>query len=220
MLLRVPKSSARLRVNQIFCLGVNYNEHASEMNVAPPKWPLFFLKSTSSLIRDGESIVIPPQSSNVHHEVELAVIIGKGGKNITSARAFDHVLGYAVFNDVTARDLQEKAKEKGLPWTLCKGFDTFGPISDVALKEDIPDPHDLSLKLWVNGELKQSSNTSRLIFKIPHVIEYLSSVITLNKGDIIATGTPSGVSAIKAGDVVVAEIERVGKLTNPVRDHH
>lgn len=217
MLLKIRKSNSRIRVNQIFCLGTNYLEHAEEMKVSPPKYPLFFLKSVSSLIGDGEYIVIPPQSSKVHHEVELAVVIGKNGKKISSKDAFDYVLGYAVFNDVTARDLQEKAREKGLPWSLCKGFDTFGPISEIVPKEEIPDPHNLELKLWVNDELRQSSNTSRLIFKIPQVIEYISSVISLKRGDIVATGTPSGVSCIKPGDVVVAEIEKIGKITNKVR---
>ena len=201
----------------IFCLGRNYVAHAHELGNQVPDEPVIFLKPTSCLIREGSDIVLPPRSSNVHEELELGIVISKDGKDIPQGNAFEHVLGYLVLLDITARDLQDKAKAKSLPWAVSKGYDTFGPISDMVMKDGVADPQDLDLRLWVNGELRQDSNTSLMIFKIDFLISYLSAIFTLSRGDIIATGTPAGVSQIRAGDVLRGQISGVGDVTFKVR---
>ena len=215
--LKILGEDSRVKVGKIVCLGRNYAAHAREMGVAPPKEPVLFFKPSSAVIRDGESIVIPPGIGETHHEVELAVVIGKDCHLTPAAEALEKVLGYAVLIDVTAREMQAAAKAKGLPWTLAKGMDTFCPISDVRLRSDAPDPGGLSLRLTVNGELRQDGNTADMIWSVPEIIEYISARITLERGDVIATGTPAGVSAIVPGDRVVAEIDGVGVLRCGVR---
>lgn len=178
-----------------------------------PAEPVFFLKPTSALLPGGGTIVLPPQSRRVEVETELAVILEHNGSWIPPETAMAHVAGYAVFFDITARDLQAQARKEGSPWTASKGFDTFAPISTGVAAARVPNPHDLPIRLTVNGTMRQDSNTGRMVFKIPELIAAASRIMTLEKGDIIATGTPAGVWPIVPGDVLEAEIPGVGALT-------
>ncbi|USH00374.1 fumarylacetoacetate hydrolase family protein [Thermococcus argininiproducens] len=205
-----------VRPTKIICLGRNYAEHAKELGHEVPKEPVIFLKPSSSLIGPNQTIILPRRSKEVHHEVELAVIIGKRGKNIPKAKAMEYVLGYTILMDITARDLQREAKTKGLPWTVPKGFDTFAPIGPRVVDKRELDVTDLEIGLKVNGEVRQLSRTSKMIFKIDEIIEYISNIMTLEKGDIIATGTPEGVGPLRHGDVVEAWIEGIGVLKEDV----
>jgi len=163
-------------------------------------------------VNNGEMVYIPQNAGRIDHEVELAVHIKKGGKMIEQGRGIEHVFGYSVALDITARDIQSAAKKEGLPWSLAKGMDTFCPISEIFEPKNSFDPHGLDISLTVNKEVRQKSNTSLMIFSIPAIIEYISRFMTLERGDIILTGTPEGVSPIVAGDQVVGEIEHVGKI--------
>ena len=193
-------------IGKLVCLARTYKKHAQEMNSDIPKEPLLFLKPSSSVIFDGDSIKIPKISKCIHHEVELAIIIGKKCKNILKKDSMDYVLGYAVALDITARDIQAELKKKGWPWGIAKGFDTFAPISKVVLKKDISNPQNLDISLKVNGEIKQSSNTKNMIFTIEEIIEYITKIMTLEPGDLIMTGTPEGVGEIIAGDILEANL--------------
>ena len=210
-------AESKLEPTKILCLGRNYEEHAKEMSATIPNEPLIFLKPPSCLLADGGVIQLPPQSQVVHHEVELAVVIGEQASRISARNWEEYVHGYAIFLDITARDLQEQAKTRGEPWTVCKGFDTFGPISPITPKNRIRDPHRLEISLTRNGELRQKSNTQYLIFKIPTILEYASKIMTLEPGDIISTGTPEGVGEIKHGDYLEAKIEALGSLKVSVK---
>lgn len=195
-----------LQFRNIFCIGRNYVEHAKELKNEVPGQPLVFLKPTSSIIFDGEEIHIPKESNNVHHEVELTVAIGKAGKNIPKSNALHYVDGYGVGIDVTARDIQQRAKEKGHPWSVAKGFDTFAPLSSFVSSDKIKNPQDLDLQLTVNDEVRQSDNTKLMIFPVAELIHYLSTIFTLQPGDIIMTGTPKGVSPLQKGDSIGASL--------------
>ena len=201
---------------KIICVGKNYLAHAREMKGIIPKEPVLFLKPRSSLIGDGKDIILPEMSKLVHHEVEIAVIIGRKGKRINEGEAANHIMGYALFLDITARDLQKEAKKKGLPWTISKGFDTFSVISYIVPKKRIPDPQDIRFTLHINGELRQSGHTRDMIFPITKLIAYISEIMTLEPGDIIATGTPEGVSAVTAGDVLESNMTGLISMTNHV----
>ncbi len=205
-----------LRPSKIVCLGRNYAEHAKELGHEVPKEPVIFLKPPSSLIGPNEAIILPKKSREVHHEVELAVIIGKRAKRVPAEKAMEYVLGYTVLLDVTARDLQWEAKRRGLPWTVSKGFDTFAPVGPRVVDRRELNIDDLELGLRVNGEVRQLARTSEMIFKIPEIIEYVSGIMTLEPGDIIATGTPAGVGPLRHGDRVEAWIEGIGKLEEDV----
>lgn len=200
----IPGLQPKQRINSIYCIGRNYEKHAEELRNRVPDQPLVFLKPESSVVFDNSQIVLPPQSREVHHEVELVVAIGKGGKNIPEEDALAHVAGYGLGIDVTARDLQQQAKEKAHPWTVAKGFDTFAPLSRFIEAAEIAAPQTLELSIKVNGEKRQDGNTSDMIFPIKHLIAYLSSIFTLNAGDLIFTGTPEGVSRIEDGDTIEA----------------
>lgn len=186
---------------KIVAIGRNYAAHAKELNNAPPKEPFFFLKPTTSYLPSGGKVEIP-RGIVAHHEVELGLVIGKPGRDISQANAESHIAGYTLAVDMTARNLQEKVKKQGLPWSTVKGFDTFTPIGAFIPKSAISDPHDLRLQLKVNGILKQDGTTSDMIFRIPRVIEHVSSIMKLEDGDLILTGTPSGVGPIVPGDRV------------------
>ncbi len=201
-----------LRVEKIFCLGRNYAAHAREMNAETPESPVVFLKPATALLDNGGAIVIPSLSNELHHEVELVVAIGKGGKQISRQNAMQHVAGYAVGLDMTLRDVQAEAKKKGLPWTIAKGFDTSAPVSKFVERDEVPNPHALAISLTVNGAPRQQSNTSHMIFRIEEIIAFLSSVFTLEEGDLIFTGTPEGVGEVSPGDILEAELESVGTL--------
>lgn len=198
--------------SKIVCVGRNYADHAAELGNEVPKEPLLFLKAPSSLITEGEFIELPPQSQRVEHEGELAVIVGRRCKNLSeSDDVSKFILGYTIINDVTARDLQKK----DVQFTRAKSFDTFCPIASFIQTE--ADCRDALLTTRVNGVIKQNGRTSQMIFPVEFLLKYISRQMTLNPGDIIATGTPSGVSVLNSGDICEVEIEGIGKLTNPVR---
>jgi 2-keto-4-pentenoate hydratase/2-oxohepta-3-ene-1,7-dioic acid hydratase in catechol pathway len=195
---------------KIVGIGLNYHAHAVEMGKPTPSEPLLFLKPATALIGPGDPIVVPPQSARVDFEGELAVIIGRRCRNVTPAQALEYVLGYTCFNDVTARDLQSR----DVQYTRAKGFDTFAPVGPF-LATDLS-PSRLRIRTFVNGVLKQEASTSDMIFSVPEIIAFVSSVMTLLPGDILATGTPPGVGPLKGGDVVAVEIDSIGRLENPV----
>ena len=200
------KTQRKIRIGKLVCLARTYKKHAKEMKSDVTKEPILFLKPASAVIFNEDSVIIPKISKTLHHEVELGVIIGKKCKNVLKSKASDYVLGYLLALDITARDIQEEAKKKGWPWSIAKGFDTFAPISNVVLKEKIPNPNNLDISLKVNGKLKQSSNTKNMIFSVERIIEYISQIMTLDEGDLILTGTPEGVGEIKKGDILEAEL--------------
>ena len=222
----VLKSEVKLlapvpRPGKVICIGLNYRDHAIESNLPIPERPLFFSKFPTCVIGAGENIVLPEHSGQVDYEAELAFVIGRKAKNVKAENALEYVLGYTNFNDVSARDFQFADGQ----WQRGKSCDTFAPIGEfIATTDEIPDPHRLSIKLRLNGETLQNSNTEQLIFSIPEIVEYLTQTITLEPGDIIATGTPPGVGFaqkppvyLKDGDTVEVEIENLGVLRNKVR---
>jgi len=201
---------------KVVCIGQNYRAHAREMRSEPPSEPIIFLKPPSCLLPDGAVIEAPLELGRVDHEVELALIIGKRARKVDEAEALGYISHLAVFNDVTARELQAKARKAGQPWALAKGMDTFGPLSAPVPLASI-DVHDLDLELRVNGEVRQRGRTADMIFPPERLIAYITRYMTLEEGDIIATGTPEGVSGLADGDLVEAEIPGVGRLSNRVR---
>jgi 2-keto-4-pentenoate hydratase/2-oxohepta-3-ene-1,7-dioic acid hydratase in catechol pathway len=220
-----PLASARLlapiaRPPKIVCVGLNYADHAREQGIEAPQTPIFFLKSGNTVCHPGDPIRLPPNSSQVDYEAELAVVIGKGGRSIDREKAYEHVAGYMAFNDVTARDMQFGDKQ----WYRGKSCDTFAPSGPwIVTRSAMPDPHRLGIVLTLNGQTMQDSNTRNLIFDIPYLISYLSQSLTWEVGDIIATGTPPGVGVfrkppvfLRPGDTVSVTIEGIGTLTNPV----
>jgi 2-keto-4-pentenoate hydratase/2-oxohepta-3-ene-1,7-dioic acid hydratase in catechol pathway len=202
----------------IFCLGRNYADHAAERGAAAPEHPVYFTKPATAVVGPGDDVVHHAITKELDYEVELAVVIGAGGRDIARADALRHVFGYTVINDVTARDLQKRHQQ----WFKGKSLDTFCPMGPVLVTADeLPDPQALAISLRVNGQLRQSSHTSKMIFPVAQCIEVLSQAMTLLPGDIIATGTPEGVGAasgnfLKAGDRVEAEVEHVGILPSKV----
>lgn len=197
---------------KIVCVGRNYTEHAAELGNQVPKEPLLFLKAPSSLITTGNEIIIPNQSNQVEHEGELAVILKRDCKNLTeNDNPFDYIFGFACLNDVTARDLQQR----DIQFTRAKSFDTFCPIS--ALIETDLDVSDVRITTKVNNIIKQDGRTSEMVFSVPFLLRYISNQMTLLAGDVIATGTPSGVSKLKTGDVCEVEIEGIGIVRNSVK---
>jgi len=198
---------------KIVCVGRNYRDHALELKNPIPSEPLLFLKPPSTFISEGENIRIPTRCKALHHEVELAVIIGKDGRNINKDVAEEYIAGYALGLDMTARDLQDDIKKKGHPWLLAKCWDTFCPISEFIPKSLIKNPHDLNLWLKVDNELKQSGSTKDMIFTIPDIISFASNIMTLQRGDVILTGTPKGVGAVTSGQVIDCGIEGLKQMS-------
>ncbi len=198
-------------ITKAVCVGLNYGDHIEEMGDKRPDEPTLFIKPATAAIGPDDYIVIPKMSERVDYEGELAVVIKKTAKDISEGDALDYVLGYTIANDVTARDLQSKDGQ----WTRAKSFDTFLPIGPW-IETDV-DPSNLEIKTYVNGVLKQHSNTKHLIFSVPKLVSFISHIMTLNPGDVILTGTPSGVGPLNSGDVVTIEIEGIGKLTNKVK---
>lgn len=201
---------------KIFCVGWNYRAHAAETHAKLSVDPIVFTKPPTSLIGSGEPILLP-DFGRMDYEAELAVIIGKGGRLIPEDRALEHVSGLAAFNDVTARDMQSKARREGAPWALAKGMDTFAPMSAPVLLDSVDDLYDIELEARVNGRRVQHGNTKRMVFPVERIISYISQFIALEEGDIIATGTPEGIGPIVPGDTVEIEAFGVGRVTNPVR---
>ena len=208
------------RPGKIICIGLNYRDHAAESNLPVPEQPVVFSKFSTSVIAPGEPVVIPSGSKQVDYEAELAVVIGRRAKHVTADRAYDYVLGYTAFNDVTARDFQFGDGQ----WQRGKSCDTFAPMGQTIVTTDvITDPHKLSIKLLLNGDTMQESNTDQLIFGVPALIEFLTQSITLEPGDVIATGTPSGVGFARKppvfltpGDEMEVLIEGIGGIGNPI----
>lgn len=196
------------RVNTVYCIGRNYAEHAKELNNPIPAKPMVFLKPNSSLELLNGKVKLPLESNDVHHEVELVLLIGKKGKSIPVEQAWSYVKAIGIGIDFTARDLQQKAKEKGHPWTLSKGFDTFGPVSEFISVEEFDLSESFELELQVNKETRQQGNTSDMIFSIPELVSYVSGFSTLNEGDLIFTGTPEGVSKVHSGDHLYAKLNK------------
>ena len=211
----LPVESVRLlapvQPSKIVCIGRNYAEHAKEHDVEIPKVPLLFLKPPSSIINPGDAIVLPLQSQQVEHEAELVVVMGKRTRNVIVEHAQDTIFGYTVGNDVTARDLQRSDGQ----WTRAKGFDTFCPFGPWVDTEF--DPSDAIITCRVSGQPRQMASTRDMVFNVSMLIAFISAVMTLEPGDLIFTGTPAGVGPLKDGDEVVAEIEGLGSLSNPVR---
>lgn len=209
------------RPGKIICVGLNYRDHAEESGMTLPKSPIIFSKFGTSVIGSNDSILIPKDSQQTDYEAELAFVVGKTAKNVSREEAMDYILGYTNFNDVSARDFQFADGQ----WVRGKSCDTFAPMGEfIATKDEIADPHELRIQFRLNGETLQDSNTDQLIFKIPELIEFLSKSMTLEPGDIIATGTPLGVGFarkppiyLKDGDVCEVEIEGLGTLRNPVK---
>ena len=222
---RIPLSQVTLLAplphpRRIFCVGLNYRDHAVESKMEIPKVPTIFMKLPSAVVGPNESVRIPAMTHQPDYEVELAIVIGKGGRKIPKERWEEHVFGYTILNDVSARDVQLATSQ----WTLGKSFDTFCPIGPaIVTRDEIQDPHTLEIRLSIGNEVLQHSNTRELIFKAPELIAYLSSVTALETGDIISTGTPAGVGLgrtpqrwLRPGETMVAEIEKLGTLSNPV----
>jgi 2-keto-4-pentenoate hydratase/2-oxohepta-3-ene-1,7-dioic acid hydratase in catechol pathway len=211
----IPLKEVRLLApsmpSKIVCVGRNYVEHAKELGNEVPKLPLIFFKPPSSIIPSGGTILLPPQSTQVEHEAELVAVIGKRGRNVTAESTRDYILGYTIGNDVTARDLQKSDGQ----WTRAKGFDTFCPFGPW-IDTDF-DPSDALVTCRVNGQMRQLASTRDMVFSVGVLIAYISSVMTLEPGDLIFTGTPAGVSQLQAGDTVEVEIEGLGLLRNSVQ---
>jgi 2-keto-4-pentenoate hydratase/2-oxohepta-3-ene-1,7-dioic acid hydratase in catechol pathway len=201
-----------LKPTKILAVAKNYRKHIDELELSMPDDPKIFLKPPSALIGNNGVVVIPEASKKVDYEVELAVIIKERCWKVAKEKALDYVLGFTVFNDVTARDIQAREMKEGMPWDIAKGFDTFAPLGPQIIPADEVDCHNLNLWLKLNGEIKQDSNTKNMIFSVEDLIWYLSSIMTLEPMDIIATGTPEGVGQMKAGDIVESGIEGIGVL--------
>jgi 2-keto-4-pentenoate hydratase/2-oxohepta-3-ene-1,7-dioic acid hydratase in catechol pathway len=193
-------------IGKLLCIGRNYADHAAEMEREVPDEPMVFLKPATAVVRDGGTVQLPPQSQDVHHEVELVAVIGSEGRNIPKDEALDHVAGYAVGLDMTARDLQEEAKERRHPWSVAKGFDTFAPLGPITPADAIEHPQALTLRLTVNGDVRQEASTEHMIFSVAELIAYCSRIFTLEPGDLLYTGTPSGVGSVADGDELEASV--------------
>jgi len=208
------------RPGKIICVGLNYRDHAKESGLELPSAPLLFAKWPSALIGDGRAIELPDTSNEVDYEAELGVVVGRGGRRISEGQALEHVAGYLCLNDVSARDVQFADRQ----WTRGKSFDTFCPVGPRLIPpEQVGDPQDLRVRCFVNGEMMQDGSTRDMIFGVAEIIAHASRSITLEIGDVIATGTPAGVGwartpqrFLQDGDIVAVEIERVGTLSNPV----
>jgi 2-keto-4-pentenoate hydratase/2-oxohepta-3-ene-1,7-dioic acid hydratase in catechol pathway len=208
------------RPKKLLCVGLNYRDHAIETNSEIPSVPTIFAKMSTSVIAAGENIVLPKVSKSPDYEAEFAFVIGRGGRHIKAEDWAQHVFGYTIVNDVSGRDYQKATTQ----WLMGKSFDTFAPMGPwIVTADEIPDPHNVDVQIEINGEQLQNSNTRELIFKIPDLIAFLSSVFTLEPGDIVSTGTPAGVGVarnpqrfLRPGDDVIVKIPAIGELRNPV----
>ena len=212
----VHGESALFPVHRIYCVGRNYEEHAKEMGFSGREAPFFFLKPTDALVlvADGETghMPYPSLTQNLHHEIELVVAIGKGGRDIPASEAMSHVYGYAVGLDMTRRDLQGEMKKQGRPWCIGKGFDHSAPMGPITKAAEAGSVEHAEISLYVNGQTRQKSSTEQLMWKIPEIIEHLSAAWELQPGDLIFTGTPEGVGAVKSGDLMVGAVAGLGDL--------
>ena len=202
----IPVTNEQFPIGKIICLARNYVDHIRELGNETPTEPVLFMKPSTSVIGDGEIIRIPAYSRECHHEVELAVLIGRGGKDIPEDEALAHVAGYGVALDMTLRDVQNELKKKGLPWEIAKGFDTSCPLSSFVPAEVVADPQALRLRLTINGEVRQDGTTDHMIHPVRKIVSHVSTIFTLEPGDVILTGTPSGVGPVRSGDRLQAEL--------------
>jgi 5-carboxymethyl-2-hydroxymuconate isomerase len=200
-------------IGKIVCIGRNYAEHIKELGNQTPDKPVIFIKPASALLSTGGTVVIPGYSEDCHHEIELAVLIGKTAKDVTAEAALDYVSGYAVALDLTLRDVQGVQKTKGLPWEIAKAFDTSCPLSDFVPASQVDNPQELQLKLTVSGEVRQNGNTRDMMRSVAELIAATSAYFTLEEGDVLLTGTPAGVGRIVSGDRLEASIEKIGMLS-------
>lgn len=197
--------------SKVVCVGLNYTDHAKEMGLKTPDEPIIFIKPSTSIIGTGDAIIYPGSVSQLDYEAELAIVIKNKIKNITPAEVKENILGYTCLNDITARDLQRKDGQ----WTRAKSFDTFCPIGPFIVNDIYPDK--LPIKLYLNGRIKQNSNTKNFIFKPDFIVSFISQVMTLYPGDVISTGTPSGIGPMEVNDTVLVEIEGIGSLKNSIK---
>ena len=208
----ILKPDVEFKVGKIVCVGRNYDEHISEMSAERLSDPVLFLKPSTAILNEGEPIILPPYSNEIHHEIELALLISKETKSIKASDWTNYVAGAGIALDLTLRDYQSVAKKKGLPWSVSKGFDGACPIGALVPMENIENIDNLKLELYVNGKLRQSGNTNQMIFSPSILLEHISSIFTLEHGDIILTGTPSGVGPIQSGDEIRGMIENIGEI--------
>ena len=212
--LPVEGSDARFPVGRIYCVGRNYADHAREMGHDPDREPpFFFMKAANSIVQNNSTIGYPVGTKDVHHEIEMVVAIGKGGKNIPVEKALEHVWGYGVGLDMTRRDIQGEAKKMGRPWEMGKSFDESAPVGALRPASQVGHPAKGAIWLKVNGQVKQQGDLAMQIWTVPEQINYLSNLITLQPGDLIFSGTPAGVSAVKPGDKLEGHVDGVGDLT-------
>ncbi|KNG81177.1 hypothetical protein ANOM_009788 [Aspergillus nomiae NRRL 13137] len=207
-------ASIKANCRKVICIGRNYADHITELKNTAPKQPFFFLKPASAILCPGEGPVLRPKGTNLHYEVELALVMGKTLRDHDpndEKGALDAIHSYLLGIDMTARNVQDEAKKKGLPWSIAKGFDTFLPVSQEIAKSRIPNPHDAFLRLSVGSQMRQADSTGLMLYRIPRLLAEISRVMTLEKGDVVLTGTPKGVGEVKAGDVMRASIEVGGK---------
>ena len=210
--IKIQNTSKEYSVGKIVCVGRNYIEHAQELGNEVPEKPVIFLKPSSALIFSGNEIVYPEFSSEMHHEVELVLLIGEKIKNASTQEAADAITGYGVGLDMTLRDIQNELKKKGHPWTIAKCFDTSAVVSDFIHKENYGLTLDEEISLTVNREVKQKDKLNKMIFNPVQLVEYISSLMTLEEGDLVFTGTPKGVSKVNKGDKLNAEITGIANL--------
>lgn len=209
----VRGTQSRFPVHRIYCVGRNYAAHAIEMGGDPNREaPFFFQKNPDSVVLDGGDFPYPPRSSNVHHEIEMVVALAKGGKDIPVESALEHVYGYAVGLDMTRRDLQDECKKAGRPWEIGKAFEHSAPLSEIVPASTIGHPENGAVWLKVNGEIRQQGDLNHMIWKVPEMISYLSGLFELQPGDLIMSGTPSGVGAVVRGDVMEGHVEGIGTV--------
>ena len=212
----IAGSDSRFPVRRVYCVGRNYAEHAREMGFSDREPPFFFAKPADAVVADGADVPYPPRTANLHHEIELVLAIGKGGASIPVEQALDYIFGYAVGNDLTRRDLQAAAREAGKPWDTAKGFDASAPISAIHPASVIGHPAKGAIWLKVNGEARQSGDIADLIWSVPEIVAELSTLFRLAPGDLIFTGTPAGVGALKPGDLVEGGVDGVDTLRHRV----
>ncbi len=210
-------SGVEYPIGKIVCLARNYVDHIKELGNETPAQPVLFMKPATAVIGSGEEIRIPTYSRECHYEVELALLVGKGGKDIPEESALDHLAGYGVALDMTLRDVQNELKKKGLPWEIAKGFDTSCPLSGFVPADVVADPQNLRLRLEINGELRQDGATDLMINPVSRIIAHISSLFTLEPGDVILTGTPSGVGPVASGDRLRAELVGLATLDVSVK---
>jgi len=213
---KIKNSDRKYSVGKIVCVGKNYADHAKEMGGEVPEFPIIFLKPTSTLIYNGDSIIHPKYSEEMHHEVELVLLIGEEVKSASDSEAENAIIGYGVGLDMTLRDLQNKFKNEGTPWTLAKGFDTCAVISDFISKDEYKLTGDEVIRLLKNGEPKQNSLVKKMIFSPRDIIKYISERMTLEPGDLIYTGTPAGVGKVERGDILKSSISNVAEIENKI----